>query len=145
MTAGLLAVVFLSATGYLGTQAAMGYFNTYETFTVAFGETGQGLVTGSDVKVRGVVVGHVGVIELTDDLTAVAEIRIEPGYQIPERSSFLITNKTLLGEKQVEVRFDGSVDEGPHIVAGTHIDDPDRVVEFENVLGTLSDLMEAID
>ena len=145
ITAGLLVVVFTSAVGYAGTRIAMGALEEHEVFTVALGEVGQGLVTGSDVKVRGVVVGEVGAIELTDDLHAVAEVKLDPQYQIPKRSQFVITNKTLLGEKQIEVRFDGAIDEGPFIAAGDLIDDPDQVVEFENVLGTLSDLAEAIN
>ena len=145
ITAGFLTVVFLSAVGYAGTRIAMGALTEHQTFTVALGETGQGLVSGSDVKVRGVIVGTVGKIELTDDLQAMAEIELDPQYKIPKRSQFVITNKTLLGEKQVEVRFDGAIDEGPFIASGDLIDDPDQVVEFENVLGTLSELAEAIN
>ena len=144
-TAGLLVVVFLSAVGYGGTRIAMGALEEHKIFTVALGETGQGLITGSDVKVRGVIVGTVGAITLTDNLQAVAEVKLDPRYQIPERSTFVITNKTLLGEKQIEVLFGGAIDQGPFIAEGQRIDDPDQVVEFENVLGTLSDLAEAID
>ena len=145
ITAGFLSIVMLTTLGYMGTRIAMGALTEHEVFTVALGETGQGLVSGSDVKVRGVVVGQVGAIELTGDLQALAEIKLDPQYQIPERSQFIITNKTLLGEKQVEIRFDGPIDEGPHIAAGDLIDNPDQVVEFENVLGTLSELAEAIN
>jgi phospholipid/cholesterol/gamma-HCH transport system substrate-binding protein len=144
-TAGLLVVVFLTAVGYAGTRIAMGALDEQVTFTVALGETGQGLVSGGDVKVRGVIVGEVGEITLTDNLQAVAEVKLDPRYSIPKRSVFVITNKTLLGEKQIEVRFDGPIDQGPFIAQGEQIDDPDQVVEFENVLGTLSDLAEAID
>ena len=145
ITAGALLVVFFSAVGYAGTRIAMGALEEHHTFSVAFGETGQGLVSDSDVKVRGVVVGEVGEITLDDDLNAIAQLKVEPRYEIPERSTFLITNKTLLGEKQVEIRFDGAIDNGPFIPEGALIDDPDQIVEFENVLGTLADLMEAID
>lgn len=144
-TAGLLSVVLISALGYAGTRIAMGALNDVHTFSVVFGETGQGLIAGSDVKVRGVRVGTVGKIELDDQLRAVAEINLDPKYELPERSTFVVTNKTLLGEKQVEVTFPGSIDNGPYIAQGELIDDPDRIVEFENVLGTLATLMEAID
>ena len=145
ITAGLLLVVFFASAGYAGTRIALGALKEHETFTVALGETGQGLVSSSDVKVRGVIVGEVGAITLTKDLEAVAEVKLDPKYRIPQRSQFVITNKTLLGEKQIEVLFDGPIDQGPYIAEGTHIDDPDQVVEFENVLGTLSDLAEAIN
>ena len=144
-TAGFLSVVLIGALGYAGTRIAMGALDEHHTFSVNFGETGQGLVAGSDVKVRGVIVGTVGKIELNDELEAIAEINLEPRYDIPERATFIVTNKTLLGEKQVEVTFDGSIDNGPYIAQGALIDDPDRIVEFENVLGTLANLMEAID
>ena len=144
-TAGLLSVVLITAVGYAGTRIAMGALDDPFTFTVALGEIGQGLVSGSDVKVRGVVVGEVGEVTLDEDLEAVAEVNLRPGYQIPERSTFTVTNKTLLGEKQIEVTFDGSLEEGPYVAQGDVIDDPDQVVEFENVLGTLATLIEAID
>ena len=145
ITAGLLLIVFLANVGFTGTMLAMGSYERPESFTVALGETGQGLVSGSDVKVRGVIVGEVGDITLDKDLAAIAEVKLRPQYHIPERSRFVITNKTLLGEKQIEVDFDGPIDQGPYIAAGERIDDPDQVVEFENVLGTLSELAEAID
>ena len=120
-------------------------FTDVAMVTLETDTAGSQLQEASDVKVRGVIVGEVGEITLTDDLQALAEIKLHEPYDIPERSQFVITNKTLLGEKQIEVRFDGAVDEGPFVAHGDLIDDPDQVVEFENVLGTLSDLAEAID
>jgi phospholipid/cholesterol/gamma-HCH transport system substrate-binding protein len=143
--AGALILVFLGSTGYLATQIALGALREDYRVAVVLGELGQGLVEGSDVKMRGVVVGAVGEIRLTEGHEAQAELVLRPGHRIPERATYAVTAKTLLGEKQVEIRFDGPYDEGPFLAHGEVVADPERVVEFQDVLATFSDLMEAIE
>lgn len=145
VTAGALFAVLLATLAYLGAQWALGEFDEVNVVEVTLGEIGQGVVSGSDVKMRGVIVGDVGEITLTDDLRAVAELRLEPPHQVPERAEFAVTGKTLLGEKQVDIVFDGAWDEGPFLADGTHVDDPERVVELQDVLAELTDLFDAID
>lgn len=143
--AGALSVVLLSAVGYLGALAAMGEFAERRHLDVTLGDLGQGIVEGSDVKIRGALVGEVAEINLDDDLRAVATLELEPAYAVPERATYAVTGKTLLGEKQVEIVFDGPWDEGPFLADGAHVDDPDRVVEFQDVLAELADLFEHVD
>lgn len=143
--AGALATVFLLATCYLGAKAALGFYNPTYRLSVVFGQAGQGIVNGSDVKIRGVNVGRVGDITLDENLQATAELILKPQYEVPERSMFAITGKTLLGEKQVEITFDGSYEEGPYLADGSHISDPNRVVEFQDVLAQLAEFFGAID
>jgi phospholipid/cholesterol/gamma-HCH transport system substrate-binding protein len=143
--AGALCLVLLLAVGYVGTQWALGAFDDDYRVSVVLGELGQGVVEGTDVKIRGVLVGSVGSIELTDDLQAVVELVLEPDVQIPERATFAATGKTLLGEKQIEVMFEGSAADGPFLADGSMVTDSTRVVELQDVLGSLAELFEAID
>lgn len=143
--AGALCLVLLGAVGYVGAQWALGAYDEHYRVNVVLGELGQGVVEGSDVKIRGVLVGEVGSIELTDDMRAIAELVLQPHLSVPERAVFAPTGKTLLGEKQIEISFDGSVTEGPFLADGATVSDAARVVELQDVLGALTDLFEAID
>jgi virulence factor Mce-like protein len=143
--AGAICVLLFVGLSYLGSRIALGALREDYRVEVIVGELGQGIVSGSDVKMRGVVVGRVGDIGLTDDLRAVAELVLEARYAVPERALFQITGKTLLGEKQIEIVFDGAIEDGPYLAEGTRVDDPGRVVEFEDVLASLARLTAAID
>lgn len=142
--AGALVTVLVLNVGYLGGRFALGFFEPSYPINVVLGELGQNITSGSEVKVRGVVVGNVGAIRLDDDLQAVAELVMEPRYKIPERSGFAVTGKTLLGEKQIEVVFDGSFHEGPFLDPGAVVRNADPVVEFQDVLAELDRLFRAI-
>lgn len=144
-TAGALFTVLLAALAYLGAQWALGEFEDTYTVDVTLGEVGQGVVSGTDVKIRGVVVGEVGELTLDEDLRAAAELELEPPYRVPEDSEFAVTAKTLLGEKQVDVLFDGDWDDGPFLADGARVDDPERVVELQDVLAELAELFDAVD
>jgi phospholipid/cholesterol/gamma-HCH transport system substrate-binding protein len=143
--AGALCLVLLLAVGYVGAQWGLGAFDDDYRINVVLGELGQGVVSGTDVKIRGVLVGSVGDIELDEDLRAVAELVLEPDVQVPERARFTATGKTLLGEKQIEIDFDGATTEGPFLAHGATVTDPERVVELQDVLGELTALFQAID
>lgn len=101
--AGLASLVLLGAVGWAGTALALGSFAHRYQVRVVLGEPGQGLTPGSDVKMRGVLVGEVADVTLDEDLRAVATLKLSDGYQVPARSTYAVANKTLLGEKQVEV------------------------------------------
>ena len=141
---GALVTVLVLNLGYLGARLALGGFEASYPINVVLGEVGQNITAGSEVKVRGVTVGKVGEITLNKNLEAVAELVMQPQYKIPERSAFAVTGKTLLGEKQIEIIFDGGFDRGPFLAAGATVDDSDRVVEFQDVLAELDRLFKAI-
>lgn len=142
--AGALITLMVLNLGYVGARLALGGFDETYPINVVLGEIGQNVTSGSDVKVRGVLVGSVGKMTLNDELQAVAELVMKPQYKIPVRSTFAVTGKTLLGEKQVEIILEGPLNEGPFIQAGALITDTDRVVEFQDVLAELNRLFEAI-
>lgn len=76
--------------------------------TARFGSVG-GLTVGSDVKIGGVIVGHVAE-ETLDPVTYAAIIRlnINNGIKVPEDSSASITSDGLLGGVYVAVSPGGS-------------------------------------
>lgn len=144
-TAGAVCLVTLLAGAYLTGRVALGAWEeTYEV-EVVLGDLGQGVVRGTDVKLRGVIIGEVVDTGLTDALQAVARLQLDPGYRVPERARFAVTAKTLFGEKQIEVHVDGPVEQGPFVAAGGRIDDPARVVEVEDVLADLAELLDDIE
>lgn len=142
---GLLATVLIGVLAYLGTRAALGAFAPDYRFSVVVGETGQGIIPGSDVTARGVIVGKVGEITLDEDLNAVLELILEPRYTVPADAVFAVTGKTLLGEKQVEILFDGPFGTPDAIADGEVVDDPEQVVELQDVLQELDELLGAIE
>lgn len=144
-TAGALAAVLLAGVAYLGSQWATGGFDEHHVVDVTLGEVGQGVVAGSDVKIRGVIVGEVRDISLDRDLDAVAELELDQPYRVPRRAEFAVTAKTLLGERQIEIRYDGPWDRGPFLADGAHVDDPARVAEVQDVLAELGGLLDAVD
>lgn len=144
-TAGAAALLLIATVGWFATRLALGAFADDYRVSVVVGESGQGLISGSDVVMRGVIVGEVGRISLTEDLQAQLELVLEPQYAIPQRSTFAITGKTLLGEKQLEVRFDGDAEQGPLLAEGALVDDADRIVELQDVLIELEALLGAIN
>lgn len=143
--AGAVVTLLLVSVSYLGARIALGALDEHYTVSVRLGDLGQGIVSGTDVKIRGVRVGAVGRVHLTEDFHAVAELVMDEGTRLPERSSFLVTGKTLLGEKQIEVLFDGAVEHGPFLADGTLVDDPNRVVEVEDVLAAIAEITTHID
>ncbi len=143
---GLLILVGVGAAGFLGTRLAQGAFDEDYRFEVVVGESGQGLVEGSDVAFRGVLIGKVGQIQLNDDLLAQVELILEPQYEIPTDARFEIVGKTLFGEKQLEILYEGDPQlAAAHIPDGDLVDDPSALVEVQDVLEHLDDLLGAID
>ncbi|MDR3504967.1 MAG: outer membrane lipid asymmetry maintenance protein MlaD [Acidocella sp.] len=76
--------------------------------TARFGSVG-GLTVGSDVKIGGVIVGHVA-DETLDPVTyaAIVRLNINNGIKIPDDSSASITSDGLLGGVYVAVSPGGS-------------------------------------
>lgn len=66
-----------------------------------------GLHTGAQVRMAGVVVGKVVAAELTAGYRPVVSLRIRPGVEIPTDSAALIHTDGLLGEKFIELQPGG--------------------------------------
>lgn len=107
---------------------------------------GQQLPIGGDVKVRGVLVGRIHDMDLSDD-GVVVYLRLEEGHDIPVASRAEIRSKTVFGQKWIELipPRDAST-EGPFLAAGDTIPDEQtkEPLEFERALQLGHDLLSAI-
>ncbi|MER7722894.1 MlaD family protein [Streptomyces sp. NPDC096323] len=141
----IIAVLVL---GYLGVRYAdLGHYigmRGYYTVKVQLPRTG-GLFTHSNVTYRGVSVGRVGPIELTDDGVE-AELRIEKDApRIPDGLKAVVANLSSVGEQYVDLRPTRS--EGPYLANGSVIDQADTTVPapVTDVLTGVDDLARSVD
>lgn len=164
---GLCALVFVVGVGAVGIRWAFGFYDDGYEVVAEFAAAGQGLVEDSDVKIRGLDVGHVESIELVDGRARVTMF-IDGDRGVPARSSsFTIRPKTLFGEKFVDVAPGPDEADGPFFEDGDVVprffDDgapmPDEVLrndegralrsaggfELEEVLNDVYPILEAID
>ena len=141
---GLVTLLLLAATTVYGVKIRVGgnpaaYYQLNASFTAA----GQGLLAGSDVKVRGVDIGRVRNIRLRDG-RALVRLDIKKGQDVPVSSSATIRPKTLFGEKFVDI------DPGPGDGTGPYLGDEGTVTdtlggfELERVLADLYPVLQAV-
>ena len=87
--------------------------------TAHFADSG-GAFTGAEVTYRGVTVGRVGEMELTEDgVDLVLEIENDQG-RIPADTRALVGNRSAVGEQYVELQ--PNVDDGPYLEDGSEIE-----------------------
>jgi virulence factor Mce-like protein len=100
--AAVLAVVVLvyALALYLGGAFEPGY-----EVTARFARAGQLMRPGSDVKLRGVLVGAVSSIEIERSGTARIGLRLFEEHEIPDNIEAAIRAKTLFGEKFIELKI----------------------------------------
>jgi virulence factor Mce-like protein len=118
---------------------------SYE-FEAILGRAGAGLGPGSDVKVRGAAVGEVTSVRYQDG-RAIATLLMDRNPQVPLAGlELVVTAKTLLGEKQIELTFDDEAyGQGPFIEDGDTIAADREPTEFQEVLDELGNVLDAID
>ncbi|MFN2526047.1 MAG: MCE family protein [Actinomycetota bacterium] len=146
---GLIAVGLIGAlvwlTGITLTGRALG-----KDVRLAFAEftnCGQGLRTGGDVKLRGVLVGRIGDISREVGGNCRVEMELFPNQLsvIPANSGAQIRAKTIFGEKWLELLYpetpSGHIAQGDLIPADRTVDP----LEVETILNTALPLLDAID
>lgn len=119
------------------------------TITAEMGNAGSGLVPGSDVKFLGVRVGRVAALDYTDG-RATARIQVFPQdvcLPAPSGLELVVTAKTLLGEKQVELSAaEGHVaGEEPCLAEDDHVVAAAEPTELQAVIDELNRVFGAID
>ncbi len=125
-----------------------GLFQTTTPAYALFSNCGQGLRTGGDVKLRGVLVGEIGTIERVQGSDCKVELDLFPSEieHIPANSGAQIRAKTVFGEKWVEILYpEDPVEErlaqGDTIPLERTIDP----LEVETILNTALPILDAID
>ncbi|MGA5263160.1 MlaD family protein [Streptomyces sp. OS603R] len=140
----LVAVLALS---YLGIRYAdlgryAGVADHY-TVDVRLPHTG-GLFTHADVTYRGVSVGRVGPVRLTDD-GVVAELRIKKSApRIPADTKAVVAALSAVGEQYIDLRPES--DGSPYLTDGARIDQADTQVPapVTDVLASVDDLVRSV-
>lgn len=138
---GLLIVISLVT---IGIKASFGAFDGGYELRGTFAAAGQGLLSGSDVKIRGVNVGEVSSIRLVDN-RALIRMRIEDDAQVPVTSQAVIRPKTLFGEKFVDILPGDDELSGPYLDDGEEIVDTLGGFELERVLSDAFPVLEAVN
>ncbi|ALU97283.1 ABC transporter substrate-binding protein [Streptomyces globisporus C-1027] len=141
-------VIAVLVLGYLGVRYAdLGHYvglRSYYTVTVQLPQTG-GLYTHSNVTYRGVSVGRVGPIELTENGVE-AELRIEKDApRIPDSLTAVVANLSAVGEQYVDLRPTRT--EGPFLGNGSVIDEADTTIPAPptDVLTSVDDLASSVN
>ena len=142
---GAIALLLLISAVTVGVKSAFGAFDGGYKVVGSFDAAGQGLLPGSDVKVRGVNVGSVRSIKLVDGRAQIT-MRLNDGEDVPKDAIARIRAKTLFGEKFVDLDLtDTDEVAGPFLQAGDTIEQTEGGFELEAVLADAYPLLQAID
>jgi phospholipid/cholesterol/gamma-HCH transport system substrate-binding protein len=143
--AGTAAVVLLLGLVAVGLDARFTTPGAYEV-EAELGRAGSGLRAGTDVKLRGVNVGRVAEVHIADDGAATARLELFPEPRLPDDVVPVVTPKTFLGEKQVELRTEREL-AAPYLEAGDVLATPAELQPIEPVavVDQLGRLLRDID
>jgi len=143
--AWIIGPVVLAAIGalvYLGVKNSYGGFDKTYELTMRLPRAGQQLQEGSDVRLRGVVIGKVDDIHL-EDRDVKLTLKIQKDYRVPGDAQAYVTLKTLLGAKFVDLRVPGSFG-GPYLTDGASITNTHIGPELEDALADGVNVLDAI-
>ncbi|TQF75237.1 MCE family protein [Rhodococcus spelaei] len=139
----LLALVGLVFVGgkYVRLDNLLG-FGQY-TVTANFADSG-GIFTNAEVTYRGVPVGTVGNLRLTDDGVAVDLMLDNDAPKVPATAKAVVANRSAIGEQYVDLQ--PSSDGGPFLTDGFHIARANTVipVPVEQVLAGTNTLVHSV-
>ncbi|MCA1830407.1 MAG: MCE family protein [Actinobacteria bacterium] len=143
---GAIALAIILAFGYALSLFLGGGFKSGFNVTATFSRAGQLLRDGSDVKLRGVLLGEVKKIDVAPDGTAHIEMRIFPKEEIPSNVGAAIRAKTLFGEKFIELELPKSF-ASDNLHTGSEIPESRTLgpFEVETILEKAVPLLEAVD
>jgi phospholipid/cholesterol/gamma-HCH transport system substrate-binding protein len=140
------AIITLLGVTFVGARYArldrLFYDSTYSV-DAHFAQSG-GIFTGAEVTYRGVTVGRVSKMKLTDKGVDVILAVDKSKGKIPSKSIALVGNKSAVGEQYVELQ--PQTDNGPYLKDGSAIDTPDTEVPVSTteILTNLDNLVESV-
>ena len=142
--AGIITVVILTGSDYVGVRAANGAYDPVYEVSAAFDAAGQGLLPESDVKIHGVNIGEVTSVDLVNG-RALVKMRIKDDERVPVASTATIRPKTLFGEKFVDIDPGDFETSGPFLADGGRITETVGGFELERILADLYPVLQAVD
>jgi phospholipid/cholesterol/gamma-HCH transport system substrate-binding protein len=117
-----------------------------DTYTVVahFSESG-GIFAGGEVSYRGVRIGEVSELELTEDGVDVHLSIDEDSDDIPAETLAVVGNRSAVGEQYVELQ--PQAEEGPYLEEGSEIDRDDTrtPIATDTLLTDLSNTVSSVD
>jgi phospholipid/cholesterol/gamma-HCH transport system substrate-binding protein len=144
----LIAFVILTLVGvtFVGARYARLdrlFYDSAYTVSAHFDQSG-GIFSGAEVTYRGVKIGSVENMKLTDEGVDVLLSIEKSSEKIPADSLALVGNKSAVGEQYVELQ--PKTDDGPYLKDGSEIDTPDTAVPVSTteILTNLSELVESV-
>jgi phospholipid/cholesterol/gamma-HCH transport system substrate-binding protein len=140
---GLISLVFFGAATVLGVYLGAGKFSPKYHLRARFTAAGQGLQTGSDVKVHGVNVGQVTTVHLVQG-EAEVHMALHQGQKVPAASTATIRPKTLFGEKFVDIDPGANEANGPFLKNNGVIKKTVGGFELEQVLTDAYPILRAV-
>jgi virulence factor Mce-like protein len=143
VVAGTLVTVLLGVGVWFSVRAAYGAFDDAYYVRVDIDRAGQQMKPGLDVRVKGVEVGKIAQIDLVEG-RAQLQLKIEEQYKIPQDAEAIISLKTPLGAKYVDLRFPAGT-RGPFLADGDVIDNAHVGPELEDLLADGTAVLEAVD
>ena len=143
MLTGLIAVIVAIAAVFVGIKISSGALDPKYQVNATFTAAGQGLQSGSDVKIHGVDVGKVKSVRLVDGRARV-RMEIMADEKIPVDSMATIRPKTLFGEKFVDVDPGAAETSGPFVHDEGEIKHTLGGFELEKVLTDAYPILKAV-
>ncbi|WP_433606752.1 MCE family protein [Prescottella agglutinans] len=103
-----------------------------------------GIFTNAEVTYRGVPVGRVGDLTLTEDGVSVALMISDGAPQIPASAKAVVANRSAIGEQYVDLQPD--TDEGPYLTDGSVITEPNTAtpIPVEDLIGSVDRLARSV-
>src|SRR4051794_11129131 len=142
----IFAIITMLGVSFVGARYArldrLFYDSTY-TVSAHFAQSG-GIFTGAEVTYRGVKIGRVEKMKLTDKGVDV-QLAIDKGNdKIPNDTLALVGNKSAVVEQYVELQ--PQTDGGPYLKDGSGIDTPDTEVPVSTtaILTNLDNLLQSV-
>ncbi|MGB3439372.1 MAG: MlaD family protein [Actinophytocola sp.] len=139
-------VLALAAVAFVGANyAGLGRLFGGGTYTVRLQlDDGGGLFTNSEVTYRGVAVGRVGQLRLTDDGMEADLVMEDDAPRIPVDAKAVVANRSAIGEQYVDLQPRG--DGGPFLEDGAVIPKESTTVPMPvtTLLGNLSDFNQSV-
>ncbi len=119
------------------------FYDSAYTVTAHYAQSG-GIFTGAEVTYRGVGIGKVAKMKLTDEGVDVMLSIEKDNDKIPRDSLALVGNKSAVGEQYVELQ--PQTDDGPYLKDGSEIDTPQTEIPVSTteILTNLSNLVRSV-
>ncbi|WP_433601192.1 MCE family protein [Nocardia sp. CA-135953] len=102
-----------------------------------------GIYKGAEVTYRGVPVGRVGNLELTDKGVAIGLVLDSSAPKIPESAKAVIANRSAIGEQYVDLQPDS--DKGPYLRDGSIITSATTPISVEQLVQSVDTFTRSVD